>query len=260
MTHYFGTLPTLSYRKEPPTSNGETLSVSPTPEQPMNFKKGLLLLLMGAGMIGRSLGFEIDTNSIPRGFVLNQDELDKSKTLLLINTLSPSGEYVFAVKGKYDHHELHILSAKTFKDLAPPIQTDCIFIQSLPRLSTTALWNQKEDRVALETGGRTWSNVYLLSFVKGRLNLFKLDEEQYKNLIKENIPTTAKITRLYINCTPFNSSKWINKNSVTVQYDGSVQLQNGDFKEFSIPLIWEIDSNSTIRVVAPKPKTSPTPQ
>ena len=224
------------------------------------FKTLAMVGLVGVGMIGRSLGFEIDTNSIPRGFVLNQDELGKSKRLLLINTLSPSGEYVFAVKGKHDHHELHILSAKTFKDLAPPIQSDCDFIQSLPRYTTTALWNQKEDRVALETGGRTWSNVYLLSFVKGRLNLFKLDEEQYKNLIKENIPTTAKITRLYINCTPFNSSKWINKNSVTVQYDGSVQLQNGDFKEFSIPLIWEIDSNSTIRVVAPKPKTSPTPQ
>jgi hypothetical protein len=226
----------------------------------MNFFKTLAIVgLVGVGMIGGSYGFQIDTNSLPKDFVLNRDELQPSKTLLLINTLSPSGEYVFAVKGKHDHHELYILSAKTFKSLAPPIQTNCDFIQSLPSFSTTALWNQIENRIALQNGGRTWSDVYLIKYEKNKLDFLKLDFDQYKNLITTKIPSTDEITRIYINCSAYIHSEWINNNSVTVQYNGSVKLKDGTFQEFSIPLVWEIVSNSEIKVVDPKLNPSTTP-
>ena len=55
MTHYFGTLLTLSYWKEAITSNGRSSSVSPTPEQPMN------ILAVGSGI--SSMPWTIAPNS-----------------------------------------------------------------------------------------------------------------------------------------------------------------------------------------------------
>ncbi len=235
----------------------------PIPHSPMNLFKTLAMVgLVGVGMVGGSYGFQIDTNSLPKGFVLNRNDLDPSKTLLLINTLSPSGKYVFGVKGSLheDDAELHILSAKTFKDLAPPIRTGCGFIQALPRFSTTAFWNQSEDRIALENGGRTWLDVYLVTFDKDKLRLLKIKQGQCDKLIKKYIPATDRINRLYINCSPSIHSEWINKNSVTVQYNGTVRLKDGTYQDFSIPLVWEIVSNSAIRVVDPNLNPSPSPQ
>ena len=113
MNHYFGTLPTLSYRKEPPTSNGETLSVSPIPEQPMNFRTLVMVGLVGVGMAS---GFAVelqDTKTVFSG--KSEICLSDGSSLYIFHpngafSLEPMGCSGRTIEGKwsYDSNDIHI--------------------------------------------------------------------------------------------------------------------------------------------------------